>query len=114
MLNIEKSYKTLNKNGKNFLCIVLKFNLEQNVEPNELQKAIKEVKDVIDEKDFSLPFFVSGRGPVFLYCGILHELHPACAAGIFVPSNSYYIITQSHVNNLQVGDSLELVGDELE
>jgi CRISPR-associated protein Csx3 len=73
--------------------------LEDTLEP-------KDLKDIsIPTIDYSQGVVVEGRGPMWLYCFLVHELHPASWIGTYDPRLGV-VVTASHKPGVKPGDVL--------
>lgn len=56
---------------------------------------------------------LSGRGPIWLYCYLIHYYHPTKFIATFDPRVGGAVVVESHVQNYEVGDIVKEDIDEL-
>ncbi len=56
---------------------------------------------------------LSGRGPIWLYCYLVHHYHPTKFVAIYDPRIGGAIVVESHEQKLEVGEIIEVDKDEL-
>ncbi len=82
--------------------MILSFELENAISPTDLQ-SIKPPK---------LPgtkgVIISGRGPIWLYCFLVHYYHPTRFMGTYDPREEGAVIVESHTSDYRVGDVLKV------
>jgi len=81
--------------------------LNENVTPDILEKLnppkVNSAKGVI----------LSGRGPIWLYCYLVHHYHPTKFIATYDPRIGA-VIVQSHSRNYKVGEIIEVNTHELQ
>ncbi len=89
---------------------LIEFELEQNesLTPDRLPEIADQLRQEIEIGDYRGPIFISGRGPIWLFLLLAHQLHPGHSVGCFDPRIGY-IISESHSPDLQTGTILEAV-----
>jgi len=81
--------------------VKLNFELERPIEPKDLKTIIGTLPKIQGKK----VLLISGRGPIWLYCALLHEyLHKVAAIGTYDPKIQGYVIVASHHPDYNVGD----------
>ena len=99
--NKEKNMVKFNLTNKDDIQI-LSFEIEGGIlEPQEIS-SIK-----LPSVDYKKMIIISGRGPIWLYGFLIHELHPSVAVGVHDPRLGGVII-QSHSTKYKVGDVISL------
>lgn len=91
--------------GKDYT--IVHFELEGNITPSILQE-IKPPK-----VDGAKGVVLSGRGPIWLYCYLVHHYHPTKFIAIFDPRIEGAIIVESHSQDYKVGEVIRVKVDEL-
>ena len=91
--------------GKDYT--IVHFELEGSIAPNILQE-IKPPK-----VDGAKGVVLSGRGPIWLYCYLVHHYHPTKFIATFDPRIEGAIIVESHSQDYKVGEVIRVKIDEL-
>ena len=99
----EITFKT--KEKENYTLI--HFELRDNILP-EILKKVKPPK-----VDGTKGVVLSGRGPIWLYCYLVHHYHPTKFIATYDPRIGGAIVVESHEQRLEVGEILEVDKDEL-
>ncbi len=86
---------------------IVHFELEGNITP-EILKQLKPPK-----VDGTKGVVLSGRGPIWLYCYLVHHYHPTKFVATYDPRIGGAIIVESHEQKLEVGEIIEVNKDEL-
>ncbi len=85
---------------------VIEFKLEEAIiEPN-LLKIIEPPK-----VDASKGVVLSGRGPIWIYCFLVHYYHPTAFVATFDPRLGGAVVVESHKKGFNVGEVIKLGGD---
>ncbi len=86
---------------------LIHFELEANIIPGILKQLnppkVNGTKGVV----------LSGRGPIWLYCYLVHYYHPTKFVATYDPRIGGAIIVESHEQKLGVGEIIEVDKDEL-
>ncbi|RLF82425.1 CRISPR-associated protein Csx3 [Thermococci archaeon] len=81
--------------------IRLNFELTKNIYPTQLPEIINEFPDVQGRKILLL----SGRGPIWLYCALIHKYaHLVSAVATYDPKIGGYVVVSSHALDVDVGE----------
>ncbi|ADC64683.1 CRISPR-associated protein, Csx3 family [Ferroglobus placidus DSM 10642] len=79
---------------------VLEFELEGPISPQDLP----EIEKMLPEIRGAHVLVISGRGPIWLYCVILHKyMHMFPAIGVYDPKLEGAVIVVSHTRYADVG-----------
>ena len=82
---------------------ILLFELNDPITPDALKSVnppkVKGTKGVV----------LSGRGPIWLYCFLVHCYHPTKFIAIYDPRLSGAVIVESHSSGYKVGDVVKVV-----
>ena len=104
-----KSNPTLKTDqGAEWECTVIEFELQESeiLTPDRLPEIAAQLREEIEVGIYRSPIFLSGRGPIWLYLCLTHELHPGHSVGGFDPRIGY-IVCVSHSPQLKVGTILQ-------
>lgn len=81
---------------------LLQFELENFLIPTDLQSInppkLQGIKGVI----------LSGRGPIWLYCFLVHYYHPTKFIATYDPREGGAIIVESHTEEYKIGDLVKI------
>ena len=86
---------------------IIVFDLQSPISPEDLPRLILTVKEKIAELDTTKPVAVSGRGPVWLYAAIVHELHYFPAVLVHDPRIGF-VVVETHTRTFRVGDVVKI------
>lgn len=92
------------KEKKNYTFI--HFELESSIIPQILKK-VKPPK-----VDGTKGVVLSGRGPIWLYCYLVHYYHPTRFIATYDPRIGGAIVVESHEKRFKAGDIIEIDKDE--
>lgn len=85
---------------------VINFEIEGGViEPTSLAGAVSDLSRFGLALDQGL--VLSGRGPIWLFCALAHELHPAKWVGCHDPRLGGAVVIQSHTKDVQIGQLIK-------
>ena len=80
------------------------------IEPSDLKDVVRELEKVKHRIDFSKPVIVSGRGPLWLYGVLVHELHYGKIVAVWDPRLGGGIIVEAPSQN-EIGKVITISGD---
>ena len=83
---------------------LIDFELEGSLTPQELKGVVSSAPKVNSQKGVIL----SGRGPVWLFCALVHHYHPTAWVATFDPRLGGVVI-ESHISTVKVGDVVKSV-----
>ena len=83
---------------------LIDFELEGSLTPQELRGVVSSAPKVNAQKGVIL----SGRGPVWLFCALVHHYHPTAWVATFDPRLGGVVI-ESHISTVKVGDVVKSV-----
>jgi len=86
------------KETKKFL--LLQFELKGPIAPDTLRGLERRVPKVVSTKGV----VISGRGPTWLYCTLVHVYHPALWVAVFDPRIGGGVVVASHTPQTTTGD----------
>jgi len=86
---------------------IIVFDLQSPISPEDLPRMILTVKEKIAELDTTKPVAVSGRGPIWLYAAIVHELHYFPAVLVHDPRIGF-VVVETHTRTFRVGDVVKI------
>jgi len=78
--------------------------------PREFAEAVSEISHRLPGPHCLL---INGKGTIWGYGMIVHAAHPTRAIGTFDPARGSYVIVQSHVEDMTVGQELPDPYDQL-
>jgi len=87
--------------------IIIELSFENPVEPKDILEIIKEIKNIVGNKYYGKGIIISGRMPIWLYCAITHEFHPAKFVATFDPRLQGAVIVESHDKNYKIGEIIK-------
>lgn len=79
--------------------------------PGDLNGLSALVNDIVCTDDFAKGFVISGRGPVWVFATIAHDLHPARWVATHDPRIGGGVVVSTHTLDMQVGQVLDLKTD---
>jgi CRISPR-associated protein Csx3 len=76
------------------------------IEPSSLAGAVSQLAEL--GLSFDQGLVLSGRGPIWLFCALAHELHPAKWVACNDPRLGAGVVVQSHTKGISVGQLIKL------
>lgn len=86
---------------------MLHVELQENLEPSQLNDLIDECKKVASCGD-SKGIVISGRLPVWAYSALVHFYHPRPFVATFDPRLGGAVVVESHVRGINIGDVISV------
>ena len=108
-MNFHKTNPTLQADqGTKWECTLIEFQLQEDevLTPERLPEIAAQLREEIEIGDYRGPIFISGRGPIWCYLCLAHQLHPGHSVGAFDPRIGY-IVTESHSPEIKIGTILQ-------
>ena len=77
------------------------FRLKMNITPTQLENILKAFPEVQGRKIL----LISGRGPIWLYCALVHKYaHLVSAVATYDPKIGGYVVVSSHALDVDIGE----------
>lgn len=84
--------------------LLLQFELKCPIAPETLRGLERRVPKVVSKKGV----VISGRGPTWLYCTLVHIYHPALWVAIYDPRIGGAVVVASHTPQTTTGDVISV------